>query len=159
MKGFISYSHADYRMFCEFRSHLKAIERGYGFEFWADNRIKTGYYWNSKIENAINESSIFVLLTSPDFIASDYIYEKEIPAIKARHQDAAALVLPIVVKRCAWQMITDALQAAPTENGRLRPVSDWSRHSDGFDQARIEMSESISDYFGFPARRVNWSTR
>src|SRR5262245_10366966 len=105
MDGFISYSHDDYGMFSDFRIHLKSVERALNVEFWADNRLAPGFYWNSTIEKSINEANVFVLLVSPAFIASDYIYENEIPAIKGRHQRAAALVLPVVLRRCNWQFI------------------------------------------------------
>ena len=82
MKGFISYCHEDYRMFRDFRVHLKAIERAFKLDLWADSRIEAGYYWNDEIRDAIRSSDLFVLLTSPGFIASDYIYDKEIPAIR-----------------------------------------------------------------------------
>jgi hypothetical protein len=157
MNGFISYSHDDFDMFEEFLVHAKSIERSLGVTFWSDPRISPGYYWNATIENAINIADVFILLTSPDFIASDYIYDKEIPAIKARHKKAGALVLPLVLKRCAWQMVADSLQAVPTHNGRLRPVSDWRRHSDGFDHARIQIGEVVEKHFGLSVKSVGWN--
>jgi CheY-like chemotaxis protein len=56
---------------------------------------------------------------SPGFIASDYIYDHEIPAIKARHLKGA-LVLPVVLKRCMWQFIANALQALPMHKGHIK---------------------------------------
>jgi hypothetical protein len=156
MNGFISYSHDDFDMFEEFLVHVRSIERALGMTFWSDLRISPGYYWNAAIENAINRATVFVLLTSPDFIASDYIYSKEIPAIKARHKMVGALVLPLVLKRCAWQMIADSLQAVPMQNGRLRPVADWRRRSDGFDHARGQISDAIEKHFGLSTKSVGW---
>jgi hypothetical protein len=100
---------------------------------------------------------VFFLLTSADFIASEYIYNVEIPAIKLRRRNSGALVVPVVLKRCAWQIIADVLQAVPTEEGKVKPIADWRRHSDGFDQARIQIATAIEGYFGRAARPVGWN--
>src|SRR5262249_38690205 len=94
-----------------------------------------------------------VLLTSPDFIASDYIYNKEIPAIQIRRK-AGALIFPVILKRCAWQMIAGVLQAVPTVDGRVRPIHDWRRHNDGFDHARDQISTAIKRHFALPTKPV-----
>ncbi len=157
MNGFISYSHEDFELFEEFLVHAKAVEHDLEMNFWSDKRILPGHHWTAAIENAIDAADVFILLTSPDFIASDYIYGKEIPAIKTRRKVAGALVLPVVLKRCAWQMIAASLQAVPTQNGRLKPIADWRRHSDGFDHARIQIRDAIKDHFGRPGKSIDWS--
>ena len=156
MNGFVSYAHHDFRMFGEFRTHLKSIERAFALNLWSDTRISAGHYWNSKIEDAIEHADVFILLASPDFIASDYIYDHEIPAIKKRHQLASALVIPVVLKRCAWQMVANVLQAVPSENGFIKPIEDWRRRSDGFDQARAQITAAITDYFAVAPQHVDW---
>jgi hypothetical protein len=158
MNGFISYSHEDYRMFREFKIHLSAVERAFAIDFWADTRIRAGYHWSTAIEAAINAADVFVLLATPGFIASNYIYDKEIPAIKARRLTSKALVVPVVLKRCSWQMISDVLQAVPTDNGILVPVDDWKPRRNGFDLARAQTMTSIESYFGLTAKTVAWNT-
>lgn len=146
MNGFISYSHEDHRLFGEFAKHLKAIHIECGVDFWADNRIIAGYDWTATIADRIKSADVCLLLVSPDFIASDYIYGKEIPAIKARRA-AGALVIPVVLKRCAWQMLAGVLQAVPTIDGRVRPILNWVRHSDGFDHARDQIATAVKSHF------------
>jgi hypothetical protein len=155
MRGFISYAHNDYDMCAEFRKHLKALERAFDLTLWMDERIDPGFYWNDSIEQAVSQSQVFVLLATPDFIASDYIYKHELPAIRRRHQ-SGALVLPVVLKRCDWRMIVGPLQAAPVSDGKLRPIEDWGRHSDGFDSAREQIGRAIGSYFGVTARAIDW---
>ncbi len=104
MNGFISYSHEDYRFFSELRTHLRAVERECSLHFWADNRIKAGYDWTVEIANAVNAADVCLLLVSPQFIASDYIYDKEIPAIQTR-RSTGALVVPVVLRECSWEML------------------------------------------------------
>lgn len=157
MHGFISYSHEDKRLFDEFRKHLKAIERECKIEFWADDRIATGYDWTASIADAIARADVCILLTSAEFIASDYIYNKEIPAIQARRK-AGALIVPVILRRCAWQMIVGVLQAVPTIDGRVKPIENWKRRNDAFDHAREQISVAIKNRFALSSSAVFGST-
>lgn len=156
MWGFISYSHVDYPMHSAFMTHLASIERAFDVRFWADTRLQAGFHWRSEIEEAISRSDLFLLLTSPGFIASDYIYEYELPAIRSRRRTAAALVIPVVLKRCFWSIVADVLQAVPTERGQLRPISDWGRQENGFDRAREQIGSAIATYFGIQPKTAEW---
>jgi hypothetical protein len=147
MKGFISYSHEDYRAFKTLCTHLKALERGYGLDLWADRRISVGAHWTLEIDKAIKSAELFILLVSPDFIASDYVWNTELPAIEDRRK-AGAMVLPAVLKPCSWQMIAGVLQAVPMCDGRLRPVSRWTPIGDGYDQVREQIGHAIERCFG-----------
>ena len=147
MKGFISYSHEDHRLFGELMTHLKATERECGIQFWADHRIAAGYDWTTAIADAIAAADVCLMLVSAQFIASDYIYEKEIPAIQARRGNGA-LVVPVVLRQCSWAMLAGVLQAAPTVNGRVRPIMNWPSRNDGFDHARNQITTAIQARFG-----------
>jgi hypothetical protein len=57
MQGFISYSHMDYGSLGDFQTHIKAIERAFSADFWADTRIRPGFYWNKSIEASIQVPS------------------------------------------------------------------------------------------------------
>jgi hypothetical protein len=156
MNGFLSYSHEDHRLFMGFRPHLAALRRGFGLDIWTDHNCEVGTLWNTRIEAAIKAAQVFVLLISPDFIASDYVNDNEIPAIREQRRSAGSLVLPVVLRRCSWQMVAASLQAAPTENGRLKPVTDWPRQNDGFDRAREQMMTAIENHFGITRLTGNW---
>ncbi len=148
MRGFISYAHDDHRMFREFRGHLSAVELAFDIEFWADTSIQAGYRWDTTIQQAIDVAELFILLISPAFIASSFIYQHEIPAIRARHLATGALVLPVVLHRCFWAMVCGTLQAVPTQNGALEPIADWHPQRNGYDQARIQIADAIQRHYG-----------
>src|SRR6266851_5631763 len=132
MNGFISYSHIDYQDFRAFKRHLRAVERAFDIDFWSDSRINAGYHWDAAIRREIDRAEVFVLLLSPGFIASDYIFDGELPAIMERKRLAATLVLPVVLQRCFWQMVCSALQAVPTVDGQPKPAADWRPRANGF---------------------------
>ena len=156
MKGFISYAHDDHVAFEQLRPHLKPLERAYGIDFWADKRIKSGDYWSDKIRQAIADASVHILIVTPQFFASDYIFDHELPAINAKYA-AGDLVLPIIVKRCCWATWLGPLQATPmSPQGRLLPVSEWRPNANGYDAAREQMSAAIEVHASITPKVLDW---
>jgi hypothetical protein len=97
------------------------------------------------------------LLVSPAFIGSDYIYDKEIPAIQERKRSAGALVLPVVLERCSWQLVCGELQAVPTDRARLKPIADWRPQANGFHHASHQIANTIQSYCGSLPKTIDWS--
>jgi len=159
MNGFISYAHDDVNLVDGFRPHLRAIERGFRINFWSDPRTHAGQQWTSEISKRIDDADVFILLISPNSIASEYIYEKEMPAIKARRRDAAALVIPVVLSRCCWPMVADELEPVPTVAKRLKPIADWRPRDHGFDCARAQIGEAVKAYFGIAPIGTGWTSQ
>lgn len=98
-KIFISYSHADDSYFDRLMTHLKGLKilKG-GFDVWSDKEIHAGQQWKSEISKALVESNIAILLVSPDFLASDFIVNNELPPIlqKAAADNTTILCLLVV---------------------------------------------------------------
>ncbi|MBL3590139.1 MAG: TIR domain-containing protein [gamma proteobacterium endosymbiont of Lamellibrachia anaximandri] len=78
---FISYSHKDQTWLDRLRVFLKAYERK-GLKVWCDPYIEVGQRWEREIERALEDTCVGVLLISQDFIASDFIYERELPPLR-----------------------------------------------------------------------------
>jgi hypothetical protein len=72
---FVSYSHADEKWRKRFETILKPLSRSEGIRFWSDRDIKAGE-WEPQIEKAMKDAVAAVLLVSDNFLASDYIIEK-----------------------------------------------------------------------------------
>ncbi len=158
MNGFISYAHDDRRMFDEFRDYLTAVERAFHLTLWADTSLLAGHHWNTEIEQAIARAEVFVLLISPAFIASDFIYTQEIPAIRQRARTTDAPVFPVVLRRCFWKLVTDELQGVPTANGSLKPIEDWRPRGNGYHCAGEQIIAAIQHQTGRKPNLVGWST-
>lgn len=157
MKGFISYSHEDHACFGAFQRHLRAIERSYGIEFWADKRITPGDYWSTKIATAIDEASVHILLMSPGFFASNYIYDHELPAIRAKH-GSGDLVMPVIASRCQWANFVGVLQAAPmTSAGKPLAISEWKPKDNGHHAACEQLAKGIEAHFGIAPTPLVWT--
>jgi len=78
---------------------LKPLVRNQHVQLWIDTQIPTGRQWRREIELAIARADAALLLVSPDFLASDYIMEQELPALNARRVPLA----PVLLRACLYR--------------------------------------------------------
>jgi hypothetical protein len=94
-KIFVSYSHKDHEALEQLQRFLQPLERAGLIESWADTRIKPGDDWAEEINKALNEATVAVLFISQDFLASEFIYQQELPCLLARAEADELTVLPV----------------------------------------------------------------
>ncbi len=86
---FISYSHEDEEFFQEFEKHLKPWQE---LAAWSDRDIVASKNWHAEIQDAIGRSQIAVLLTSNNFLNSEFIREHELrPLYRAERRGEIAV--------------------------------------------------------------------
>lgn len=90
---FISYSHKDRETV---KNLIDAFDRQ-EISYWSDQQIRAGENWKTEIENALNQASIFVILVSPDFAASDWAMY-EIGHAISRSRETGAKLIPIIIR-------------------------------------------------------------
>lgn len=99
---FVSYSHKDNLYLERLKVHLKPLERKSLIQLWSDNLILSGEKWKEKIQNALDNAAIAVLLISADFLASDFIVNDELqPLLKAAEQKGT-IIIPVILKPCRF---------------------------------------------------------
>ena len=96
-KIFVSYSHTDTKWLNRVIVHLKPLERQGLLELWSDKKILAGKNWEIEIENALNNSAVAVLLISADFLASDFINNKELPILLNSAMVKGTTIIPLIV--------------------------------------------------------------
>lgn len=118
---FVSYSHEDRDWLNRFLKHVAVLERRGLVEVWSDAGIEAGAEWEKEIDTALTAAKVAVLLVSPGFLASEYIWKHEMPLIIA-HSEQGMDILPLIVRPCAWRLeeALARLQARPSDG---RPLS------------------------------------
>lgn len=99
---FISYSRKDVRWLKMLKTHLKPFERQGVIKRWDDTEIRPGQIWKEEIEKAIRSAKVVVLLVSPEFLASDFISDNELPPLLSAAENEGATILSVVVKPCSF---------------------------------------------------------
>jgi hypothetical protein len=104
-KVFISYSHEDERWKELLLRHLRVLQRQSLIDIWDTSEIDPGVEWSDAIAAAARESEIAILLLSSDFLASDFIAERELPLLLTRRREEGLIVLPILVRPASWTYV------------------------------------------------------
>ena len=153
---FLSYAHYDHKACDRVVVHLKAVGRHLGFKIWADHGLRAGSQWSTQLSTEISRSSIFVLLVTNDFLASDYIQERELPAIRSKRNDDNALVVPIILRDSGWQYLCDRyVQAIPQDDSRrVLPCFEWPDPEKAFSICANEVGRAAAEWFGLVATSI-----
>ncbi len=127
---FLSYAKADEALQKRLRVHLSPLRRNNHINDWSEEEILPGAEMGEAVKQRLHNADIILLLVSPDFIASDKIWETDVKIAMERHEKSEAVVVPIILKPCQWkEMPFGNLQPLPT-NGL--PASDWGDSEQAF---------------------------
>lgn len=130
LKVFYSYSHKDERLRERLEVYLATLRRENRISEWHDRRITPAKDFEGEISANLEHADIILLLVSQNFIASDYIYDKELKRAMERHEASAASVVPIILSPCDWKTLSfGKLQVLPRDG---RPVTTWSNEDEAF---------------------------
>lgn len=104
-KVFISYSHEDHKSLKELQKHLKIFEELGAIDVWDDTKLKEGENWRAKLDAALEEASVAIVLLSSSYLSSDFARRIEfayfIESVKKRKME----MVPIVLSDCAWDKL------------------------------------------------------
>lgn len=130
LKLFISYSHKDDEYRKTLEKTLSILKREKILLTWSDRKLLPGDDWINKISEEIKTCDIFIPLLSQDFIASDYCYDVEMKMALSLHDKGSLLIVPIVIRPCAWKNSTFSnFQLLPSAG---LPVTKWENIDDAW---------------------------
>ena len=136
-KVFFSYAHEDEAFKDKLIKHLSILQRQSIIEAWHDRMIAPGAAWEHEIDRQLLSADIILLLISPDFIASDYCWGREMQQAMERHAKGDATVIPIMLRAVDWQNAPfTTLQALPQN---AKPITQWGDR----DRAYADICRSI----------------
>jgi internalin A len=141
---FISYKHdgEEIAMLDDLLSHLEALKRSVKFDYWTDKEIKVGENWNDDIQDKLRNAEVFVMLISAKYLASNYIYKHEWSVVKENADRKNIKIVPVLLSSCTVPTDIDALQFAAIEEGRRKPIEQWTYP----DQAWVKIANTIKEY-------------
>ncbi|RVK38551.1 toll/interleukin-1 receptor domain-containing protein [Sinorhizobium meliloti] len=134
---FFSYSHVDEALRDQLEKQLSILKRQGVVETWHDRRIGAGEEIDSAISRNLTTADIILLLVSPDFINSDYCYDREMTVAMERHEAGSAVVIPVILRACDWHGAPfGKLNASPPDG---RPITQATDR----DQAFLEVAKAV----------------
>ncbi|WP_418602394.1 toll/interleukin-1 receptor domain-containing protein [Hwangdonia sp.] len=130
VKIFTSYAHEDEGLKDEMDKYLKVLKRSGKIDAWNDRELIAGQEWNAGIMDELAKANVILLLVSVDFLASDFIWDKELAEAMKRHEAGDAFVVPIILRNCKWTSMPFAkLQALPRN---AKPISEYADRDAAF---------------------------
>lgn len=102
-KVFISYCHKDGKWLDKLRTILSPLLDAGVIDIWSDREIKPWEKWESKINEALSQAKVGVLLVSGAFLASDYIRKKERPYIAKASEKGDLRLFWVAVGHCLYE--------------------------------------------------------
>lgn len=144
MKVFISYSHQDEAHLKNIHTHLALLRREGKIDQWHDHKILAGDVIDDAVIKRLDESDIFLALVSPDFIASNYCYEKEMQFAMEKHSKGETRIIPVILEPCEWlSSPLKKFKAIPKDG---KPVSEWTNKNTAYLDIISELRRVISDF-------------
>lgn len=147
LRLFVSYSHANLRQLERLRPHLAVLENDGKIASWYDGKIRAGSDWDQEIQTELQEADIVIALISTSFLASSYVQEKELPFVRKQRDIGRMEVLPVLLeptpafKEHEW---LSKLQASPSKDGKLRPITNFKPASNGWALVEEELREIVA---------------
>ena len=154
IKLFYCYAHEDKALRDELEKHLSWLKRRYQLQNWHDREIVPGQDWEQAIDAHLNSAQIVLLLISPDFMASDYCFGREMQRALERHQEGTCRVIPILLRPTYWEEAPFShLQLLP---GEARCITTWPNRDEAFREVVIGISRTIKDLLASLKTREAW---
>ncbi len=97
---FVCYSSADFKLLKELEKFLVPLCQKHNLKLWFDRQIEAGERWRTKIDAALAQSQICLLLLSPDFYNCTFIMETELPVLLERNRGGQLRMLLVPLRDC-----------------------------------------------------------
>jgi tetratricopeptide (TPR) repeat protein len=157
VKIFVSYAKQDQNYLNALAMHLQRLKKSGLIQTWSDQDILAGSNWRNEVDYHLINADIILLLISPAFMASEYLYEVEVAYAMKRHMQGEARVIPIILRPTPW---VDApfgqLQALPRDR---KTITERNNPNQAFDEIAKEIRRIIEQLQASRAVKVDWATQ
>lgn len=144
MKAFISYSHADEYYLERLKKHMKVLERDGLLTSFYDRDILAGDQLDEKIFTELSSSELFLAIVSPDFVASEYCYDKEFKKAQELHDSDQIRIVPVIVEECEWRQSPIGNFLAVPKDGKA--IAIWDNENVAFLDAVTQIRKVAEEF-------------
>jgi hypothetical protein len=130
VKAIISYCHTDERGRDRLQVHLTTLQRDDLLSTWTDCEILAGDHIDNTISKALEDSSIFIALVSPDYLNSRYCYDVEFARAMELQQIGSMRIVPVILEPCDWTSTPLGKFKGIPKDGRA--ISLWTNENAAF---------------------------
>src|SRR5438128_6212574 len=148
IKVFYSCADTDVPLLEQLERHLSILQYEGLISLPHKRRIVAGADWQVEQDRHLNSAWLILLLISPDFLNSDYLYRVELQRAMKRHKDKEAHVIPILLRSCDWEGAPfEKLQVLP--RNRI-PLKSWPDLDAGFTEVVKEIRLALQGLPSLP---------
>jgi len=139
---FFSYAPEDRELRDQLITHLALLARDGIIQGFHDEEIRPGEDWQTAVESHLDRAGVILLLISADYTASDACFEFQMKRALARHDQGEAIVIPVLLRPCAWEKAPFArLHMLPSNKV---PVTRWANRDEAFTHIAHGLSAAIT---------------
>lgn len=122
---FIAYSHKDKHWLERLQIMLRPLVNSNQLTTWDDTQLLAGSEWFKEIQIALSSAKVAILLVTPDFLASNFIIEHELPRLLKANKKKGLTILWIAVSASLYEETEIAKYQAL--NDPARPLDSLTR--------------------------------
>jgi formylglycine-generating enzyme required for sulfatase activity len=120
---------------------LRPITRTQTITVWDDTHIRAGSRWREEIQQALAAAKVAVLLVSPNFLASEFITNDELPPLLKAAAEEGLTILWVAVRASLYKETAIAdFQAANNPAKPLSSLEPWQ-----VDDELVKIAEKIKE--------------
>jgi hypothetical protein len=140
---FVSYSRVDLDWLNKFNKQLASLVRTQKIKTWHDRDIEAGNEWEPEIQRRLSTADIIILLISADFMASDYCYGNELTRAITRHDAGEAVVIPVILRPCVWNLPKVPFSKLNVLPDHARPITRWEDPDEALAAVALHISNRV----------------
>ena len=145
VRVFYSYAQEDEEVCTRLETHLAPLRQNGTISTWHHRMVLPGDVWDAVVQQELQTAQVVILLITADFLASEKLWKEQISPAIDRHQKGEALVIPVLVRPCLWEItVLKDLQPLPRQGVLFNADKDESAV---YDEVTKEIQRVIQQKF------------